>query len=1083
MRQFVALTAFLFLLNFSGIAQVVLFSENFDACVLSPGWEIHKTGNQNPVWYVGATNQNDDNNGQSMNGSCFLFVDDDATGDQTEGYILDFISPSFDASQYPDIELSVDVHYRDWNEADESFEVLMTDGTTETLLRRYDKFRSTGNNLYEFETLKFDLALLTQSPTVRLIFRYNDAGGFNWWAGVDNISVIGSGTGTNVVAEAFNGCTKPAGWETEIVSGVDDWKFGLITEGKALSGGNSMDGTCFAFFDDDFLGQTAPFSTVRLLSPWFDGSQFGQFTASFDVILRYYAERIALIVQHANGDEFLVVESQGDVAGPYFSNYAQVEYDLSAFRSQQMRILFQYTDGQNWGWWAGIDNVKVTGSGIANDLCSNALPLITGQICQLASNANALLDGPPAPCVEKSVGGLWYSWTADFTGTARFQTNAEFNDVVNIFTGDCTAPQLLLCDNRDEHGFHGESTHFAVETGTTYFFRVSGRDGGFGVPRGNLCVGIMQSSGAPVPPVNDDCSNALTLEIDAACLTGHNIHASTSLTRPTYNELARHDVWYGFTAPALAANEILEIQSNSSFSDIITVYSGGCNALVELATNYKGRILDLSGLSAGETYLIQISGTFATIEGALCPQIIRKNLDAPANDLCSFAIPVPIGGACLNGSNVGATYSGLRPPCVISIENDVWYSFVAPASGSVQLNSGADFPHVIAVWKGECGNFENVLCAKDPLRCDGFIHFGALSAGETYYVQIGAQSAPLTQNTGEFCLQILDGALPPPFEPIGLTVQEKCISTNLTKLKIEAHGGVLPYVFSGNPDGQNLSSGESYLVVVTDGLGCEKALTGITEDCEALACALTGTITPLQPTCFNSANGMLAAMVTGGTVPYTYLWSNGASTAEISALQGGAYSVTITDALECDVVLSALLVDPAPITAVPTSIEQPHQGQSDGSIYLDVSGGNGLFNFVWLQNGAPFVNAEDLTNAPAGDYTLIITDGNGCSASFDFTLTETVGNQEVSTEFFTEVFPNPAQEKAWLAVAFPKSETLHLTLLDAAGSVLKTCTVREVTEQNIPLDLKHLPAGTYQLQILTGKERIVEQVVIGDGHR
>ena len=203
----------------------------------------------------------------------------------------------------------------------------------------------------------------------------------------------------------------------------------------------------------------------------------------------------------------------------------------------------------------------------------------------------------------------------------------------------------------------------------------------------------------------------------------------------------------------------------------------------------------------------------------------------------------------------------------------------------------------------------------------------------------------------------------------------------------------------------------------------------------------------------------------------------------INNLPAGAYTVTVKDALDCDIVLTATIINPVAITAVPTSFEQPHQGQSDGAVYLDVSGGNGVFSYAWLLNGAPFGNAEDLTNAPAGDYTLVITDGNGCTASFDFTLTETVGNQEVSSEFFTEIFPNPAVGKAWLAVAFPKAQTLHLSLSDATGRVLSTWTVKEVTEQNIPLDLKNLPAGAYQLRIRTEKETLVESLVVGSGSR
>ena len=1078
MRQLIASVAYLFLFTYAAHTQVPLLTETFDACGLPAGWQAIATGNQNSVWYVGAEVQNNDNNGQSMNGSCFLFIDDDATGDQTPAYVLDFVSPPFDASQYPTIELSVDVHYRDWNEADESFEVLVTDGTTETLLRRYDQFRSTGSNLFDYETLVFDLALVTQSPNAQLIFRYNDGGGFAWWAGIDNVRVTGKGQGTNVVVETFNGCEKPAGWETQILSGVDDWKFGLITEGAALSNGNSMDGSCFAFFDDDFLGQSAPYSTVRLMSPWFDGTEFGQFTLDFDLILRYFSEKLAVFVEHDNGTEYLVAESTGDVGGPYFSNYVHTVLDLSPYKSQQMRVVFQFDDGQDWGWWAGIDNVKISGLGSTTDICTNAQPLLTGQSCMPGSNANSLLDGPAPTCVEKSIGGLWYTWTADFTGTAKFNTNALFNDVVEVFSGDCNNLQHLLCNNRNEHGFGAESTYFPVQLGNTYLIRVSGREGEFGVPRGSLCVNLEQVASVPIPPANDDCNSAVLLEIDANCLNGSNLNASSSTSRPSFNTLARHDVWYAFTAPALAANEVLEIQSNANFSDIITVFSGNCATLTELASNYKGHAMQLSNLTAGENYLIQISGTFASIEGALCPQIRKINLDAPLNNDCLNAISVNIGGSCVEGSNVGATHSGLTPPCVVAVSSDVWYRFVAPNSGSVRFNTGADFPHILSVWKGSCGNFENILCAKNPLLCDGFLLLGALSAGETYYVQIASQTPGTTPETGSFCLQILDGSQPAPFEPINLQVAEKCISTNTTKLQITASGGFAPYVFSGNPDGEILSSGETYLVVVTDALGCEKALAGSVEDCEAIACAISGAITALQPNCFNASNGMLSAIVTGGTSPYRYLWSNAATTAEINNLPAGTYTATITDALDCELILSANLLQPPAITAVPSSIEQPQQGQSNGAIFLDVTGGNGVFSYNWLRNGTPFVNSEDLTNAPAGNYTLLITDGNGCTASYEFTLTEVVDNQELKADFFTEIFPNPAREKAWLSVAFPKTETLHLSLTDATGRALQTWTVRDAMEQNIPLDLKNLPSGTYQLWIRTEQMVRVEQVVV-----
>lgn len=1078
MRRLAIFAFFLCLFAPVSQAQVALFAENFDNCILPAGWQVNITGNPNPVWYVNSGITNNNNTGQSMNGSCFLFIDDDATGDLTQAYIIDFVSPPFDASQHPSVELSVDVHYRDWGQAEESFEVLVTDGTTETLIRRYDKHRQTGSNLYEFETLVFDLALISNSPNLRLIFRYNDAGGYAWWAGVDNISVIGKGEGTVIIAEAFNSCEKPAGWETQVVTGEHDWIFGYITEGAALSGGNAMDGSCFVFFDDDFIGQSAQFSNIRLASPWFDGSLFGQFRLDFDLILRYHSEKVAVIVQQGDGTEHIVRETNGHVGGPYFSNYQKFELDLSPYRAQQMRVIFEYDDGHSWAWWAGIDNVKIVGLGAANDVCANAQPLLSGQNCQPNSNANALLDGPLPDCVGKSVGGLWYTWTADFSGTAKLSTRARFNDVVNVFTGGCDNLQPLLCDNRDEHGFTGETSYFSVENGNSYRIRVSGQEGGFGMSRGTLCVGIESVPAAPTPPANNACANALLLEPGANCLPGTNLNANSSPTLPSHNELARHDLWYAFSAPAFGPDEVLEIRSNANFSDIITAYSGTCDALNEIATNHKGRTLDLSTLTAGETYLVQIAGTFATVEGSLCPQILLKNNNAPPNDNCQSAIPVNIGGACVEGSNAGAS-SSLVPPCVVSVANDVWYRFVAPASGAVWINTGATFPHILAVWSGNCGNLENLLCKTNPLRCDGYVLLGALTPGETYFLQIATQTASASTAAGSFCLHITDAAQAAPFKALELQVEEKCVSTNLSQLQVNVQGGITPYTFNGNPAGQLLAAGEEYIVIVSDALGCVKAIAGIMDDCEAAACALAGTVTNLQPRCHNASDGMLSTMVTGGVAPYTYSWSlNAATTASLSGIPAGTYTVTVMDAVGCDVVLNATLQNPDAITAVPTSIEQPSQGQSNGAIFLDVAGGTGQFGYVWRREGVFFANTEDLTNAPAGEYTLQITDSNGCTALFEFTLTETVGNQAVSTEFFTEVFPNPAHDRAWLAVAFSKPQTLHLSLTDAAGRVLQTWTQRDVMEQNIPLDLKNLPSGAYRLIIRAENSVVVEQVVV-----
>lgn len=1060
-------------------SQTVLLAEDFNGCALPPSWAVNINGNPDAVWYVGVM-QNDDALGQSIDGTCCLIIDDDATGDGTPAYEWELRSPAFDASQHTTVLLNMDLHYRDWNDAAEYLEVFISDGTKEYKIGRFDAFRKSGDLLSDHFEFSADLALLTDAASAQLIIRYNDAGGFAWWAAVDNISVVGQGGGRNVVKEAFNDCVKPSGWSTEVVAGVDDWKFGVITDGAALNGGvNSMNGTCFAFFDDDILGQDTPFSAVRLISPWFSGTDYAKFVVEFDVILRYYKEKIALIVQHADGQEFVVAESGGDIGGPFWDNFLHGALDISPYRAPQMRIIFEYDDGKDWGWWAGLDNIKVTGFGEANDVCDKAIPLITGENCKVADNLTALLDGPTPACTGKASTGLWYSWKSGFNGQAQLELLSQYNAVVEVFSGSCSNLQPLQCYNRDEHGFYGEFMFFPAQQNQDYLIRVSNIESGFGARRGYMCIGIKQANALPPLPVNDLCANASTLTANGPCAAGYNYFAE--ITRiPTLNERARADVWFKFVAPSVGANEVLDVVSNADFSDIITLYKGNdCTNLTEMASNHQGAKLRLPVLVAGQTYFVQVAGNFATVEGTLCAQLIKKAANAPANDLCASAIQLNLGGACTSGNNEYAAFSGNKPSCAVTVDKDIWFKFTAPASGAVNVSSGADFQHVMAVWSGVCGNLEQVFCSDNPQRCEGYKLIGSLTPGATYFLQIAAQQGT-TSNTGDVCIKILDGNAPVDYLPLILQVVDNCIGQNQTQLEISVSGGAMPYVFSGAQNGALVASGESFLTVVKDASGCERSLYSFAKACEnAGGCALTSTLTAIQPSCHNSSNGSLEAIVVGGPAPYTYLWSNGATQALVSGLSGAVYSVTITDGNGCSAVATDTLVNPVALTAVPTAINQPGQGQSNGSIFLDVLGGNGAYTFEWMRNGAFFVASEDLTNAPAGNYTLVVTDGNNCSASFNFTLTETVGAGTVDKDVFAEVFPNPAKDKATLSVSFPQAQSFQLSLCDVNGRGLKTWHYDNVSEQNIPLELRDLPSGTYQLKLLLQDGVVSRALVIG----
>jgi len=1052
-------------------AQTILYAEDFNQCLLPPGWEVNISGNPTPTWSVGfSTNSNAP--GQSIDSTCCLIIDDDAEGDNTPAYIIDFVSPAFNATTFPTVLLEMDVHYRDWGQAQEHFDVLVTDGTNEYLLARYDETRTNGALLSDHFNFSYDLSLLNPQGDFRIILRYDDAAGYAWWAAVDNIRVTGSGTATNVVIETFNNCGKPSGWETEILSGNENWRFGLIdTASQAYSNGTSMDGTCFAYFDDDLVGSTAPYSTVRLYSPWFDGSQFARFTLDFDLILRVYSEQVSVFVQHANNDEFLVNSFAEDIGGPYFPNYEHQTLDLSPYRNTQMRVAIEFSDGNDWGWWAGVDNIKIAGEGAANDLCTNALPLLTGDDCKEGQNTNAILDGPPAACGDRSVGGLWYRYQPDASGWVNIQTHAGFNDIVEVFTGTCATPQPVACSNRDEHGFAGDNLYLNAHNGTEYLIRVSGNEGRFGLPRGNLCIEVDASGPPPTAPVHDECLGALPLQINQPCTPSTNRNASTSTYQPSLNELARADVWFTFPAPApLQPGEQLQVRSQADFSDIITLYSGSCNSLTEVAGNHLGGSLELPELMPGATYWIQIAGNFATVEGNFCPQILKTIQDAPANDDCFSALQLTIDGGCVEGNNTASQFSGWTPSCVPTVARDVWFSFTAPASGGIRVNSGADFEHLLGVWQGlDCNNLQIMGCNTNPLRCNGYWSISNLTPGQTYFLQLAVTSQHVN---GSYCLSILDINSAPTFEPLALQVAALCTGSGTALLQANISGGTAPLTLSGDPLGIDLPGDTPFLVIVQDANGCEQSVSGIVDACDQSNCALGAMLVGTVPDCPGTPTGSITVNTQGGIEPYSFLWSNGSTESALYNVPAGAYSVSISDAQNCATTANITVGDPLPLSIVAENIMNPTQGQSNGAVTVSVVGGTGNYTFTWYLNQQVFQSgAQNLVSAPAGDYELLVTDEKGCTSLFPVTLTGSVSTGNPGApDFSAYLAPNPAYNQSRLFLNLSEYLPAYVSISDALGRQIMVFEAPSAMQHSIILPVADLPGGVYLVTILAGDQ-------------
>ena len=188
-------------------------------------------------------------------------------------------------------------------------------------------------------------------------------------------------------------------------------------------------------------------------------------------------------------------------------------------------------------------------------------------------------------------------------------------------------------------------------------------------------------------------------------------------------------------------------------------------------------------------------------------------------------------------------------------------------------------------------------------------------------------------------------------------------------------GGTAPYSFvwsNSRTDNAlyNVGAG-TYSVIVTDNNGCSK--TESFQITEPDAITITPTIS--NPTC-NENNGSIQLDISGGLSPYSYEWNNASILSSLSNLEAGIYTVLITDNNNCELTKTFEIHNMnAPIVNIDT-IYATTCIQNNGGINITVSQGTEPYSFLWNDNAS----SEDRTNLNMGNYSVTITDANGCKA-------------------------------------------------------------------------------------------------------
>ncbi len=171
----------------------------------------------------------------------------------------------------------------------------------------------------------------------------------------------------------------------------------------------------------------------------------------------------------------------------------------------------------------------------------------------------------------------------------------------------------------------------------------------------------------------------------------------------------------------------------------------------------------------------------------------------------------------------------------------------------------------------------------------------------------------------------------------------------------------------------------NYTVTVTDNNGCEAVQTVTVNE---IQCFATASIAQTDVSCNGFADGSATVILTDATDPVTYIWSNDETTPTISNLTPGNYSVTATDANECEIVASVTILGPAALNVNATATDQTVPNTNDGTATANPTGGTNPYQFAWSTGDT----TATITDLAPGNYTVTVIDANGCQQTQTVTV-------------------------------------------------------------------------------------------------
>jgi len=275
--------------------------------------------------------------------------------------------------------------------------------------------------------------------------------------------------------------------------------------------------------------------------------------------------------------------------------------------------------------------------------------------------------------------------------------------------------------------------------------------------------------------------------------------------------------------------------------------------------------------------------------------------------------------------------------------------------------------------------------------------FGFFGSGPSI-IGLPAGTYTLTVTDNNDCTFTTDVDLIEPDE-LTLGFSESPISCNGDsdgEIDLTVSGGTPPFTFSwtgpngfasANEDIAGLPTG-IYTVEVTDFNNC--TVVDSYDLTEPQTIDLSASIS--APSCALGSTGAIDLVIANGTPPYSFTWSGpggfSSGDEDISGLTAGDYTVVVNDAGGCSATDTYTVNDPAGLNATFELTPVACFGGSGGAIVTTPAGGTAPYTYLWLGPGGFFSSNQNVNDLIAGDYSLLLSDVNGCNAFFSVTISQ-----------------------------------------------------------------------------------------------